>query len=330
MIASEAEQSTTQTWHDRAVVYVTDQGFLVPTVVSALQVKAQVGDVADVVVALTEISADKLEPLFRLGKRLGLIFCTVPQAEIEGATFRKAHVPVASLARLLLPEVLDPRYRQVVYLDGDTQIQGDIRPLVMFDTPPGKVAAAPDALWLGFATRKRFPATYLQGLGVTSPQDYFNAGVMALERGTLDTMFPKALQFFRENSIACLYHDQSALNAVFAGNRVRLSPRYNFISDYSFLGLIEEAKPVLVHFTGPTKPWLHAGFPWGGRFLSSYMEVVEANPELRPFAKIYDHEKGQKIANRINQTRRRYRLMWPITWARRHRFRKGVGQGLLQ
>lgn len=224
------------------------------------------------------------------------------------------------MARLELPKYLPSVYQDILYMDGDTQIVGDIGALLELTVPKGQVAAAPDSLWLGYATKARYPKDYLPGLGHVRESSYFNSGILALSRETMDSVFPEALEFFLKNSEKCLYHDQSALNAVMADRIVQLSPRYNFITDYIYLGVLNDADPAIIHFTGRPKPWINAGWPWFNRFIKQYSALVDEFPELRPFAKVVAPEYSSRIERGIEKTRRRYRMAFPITAYRRWRF----------
>ncbi|MCA0270546.1 MAG: hypothetical protein LCH69_00555 [Proteobacteria bacterium] len=308
------------TLKSRCVVYVTDPGFLVPSIVSARQVLKQASGIADVVIALNGFRDEDYPRLSTLISDLGMVPCMMPYVCSPDPRSFTGHVPPAAMARLDLPKYLPPMYRNILYIDGDTQIVGDIRALLELTAPKGQVAAAPDSLWLGHATKARYPKDYLPGLGQVSRSVYFNSGVLAMSRETMDAVFPQALEFFLENPEKCLYHDQSALNAVMAGRVAQLSPRYNFITDYLYLGVLDRADPAILHFTGRPKPWINVGWPWFGRFMKQYSAPVQEFSELRPFAKVVSPEYSARIERDIKRTRQRYRMAFPITAYRRWRF----------
>lgn len=305
---------------DRAVVYATDPGFLIPSLVSASEAAQQVSSRADVVLALSGFSDSALNELSDVAAALDLLLITVPEVELgEGVQFNETHVPPSSLLRLQLGKFLDRRYRHIIYIDGDTRIIGDITPLIEHTVAPGKILAANGNPWLGYHPRRRFLYDYLNGLGITSAFDYFNAGVLALRRETMDERFQEALEFFLANSDACRYHDQSALNAVFHGAREVMSPRYNFISDYAPLNVYEAADPAIVHFTGASKPWLYNGPPWQGRFSAAYDALVDRFPCLQPFTAAPDADRKHSFEAAYAKRKRFYRFAFPIYWLRRRR-----------
>jgi lipopolysaccharide biosynthesis glycosyltransferase len=268
----------------RAVVYVADRGFLIPTLVSAEQMHRQVSDIADVVVAVLGLPADEYRVASEIMTDLKLQPIRMESVDLPAGTrWSDGHVPASSLGRLLLPRYLPRDYRHIIYIDGDTQIVGDVRPLIKLTVPEDYVAAAPDCGWMKrFAGR--FPEGYLPGLGIDDPADYFNAGVLAFGRETFDTAMEEALGYFLAHSERCRYHDQSALNAVMRHRRLALSPRYNFLSDYRDTGLEMVFDPVIRHFAGVLKPWRVTGSPIGDAFLGTYVDMVRRFPVLATYA----------------------------------------------
>jgi hypothetical protein len=264
------------------VTYVTDQGFLIPTLVSAGQVRRQVSDIADVVVAVTGLSQEDYGPVAAVISDLGLVPIHMDHLSLpEGAHWNAGHVPISSLGRFFLPAYLPARYRHVVYIDGDTQITGDVRPLVLYDVPEGFVAVAPDCGWMR-RYAWLFKEEYLRGLGLRNPADYFNAGVLAFARPTLESTMREAMDFFLANSTLCRFHDQSALNAVMRDRKLWLSPRYNFLAPYRDTGLERIFEPVIRHFNGPEQALEAAGIADGrhlcGRLRRTGADLSRADP----------------------------------------------------
>jgi len=270
----------------RAVVFVTDRGFLVPSIVAALQVARQprAVSIADVFVVLIDMGSDIIASLTGHFEKSGLNFLPMPSGLFlppENTFFNRTHVPRSALGRLALHRVLPDRYEHIVYLDGDTQIVGDITPLLCHSVQPGHVAAVPEGNWLcagDFGDYWPKHRAYMTSLGIEDPRDYFNSGVLAFRMDTWREMAPKALEYFVRYPEKCLYHDQSALNAIFCGRNERLSPIYNFLSLYAELDVADKIKPRIIHFTGGNKPWNYLGPPWNGRFIDIYRTFVERYP----------------------------------------------------
>jgi lipopolysaccharide biosynthesis glycosyltransferase len=301
---------------DRLIFLSTDQGFLVPTIVAADQItrQADVMAIADVMIMLIDISDEQ-------GVELQAAFPSIQFRHISkdgfelphGATFNETHVPQASLARLSSSNYIDERYRHVVYIDGDVQIVGSILPLVSHDVREGSVLAAPDAaeLWWpeagGSATGER---SYVQGIGIDDPRLYFNGGVLAATRQTWASFGAQALQFMRDKSEICRYHDQSAMNAITPrSKREFLSPRYNFNRWYGLLGLRKAMKPAIIHFTGAQKPWADKYPSYDGEFKDAYTSLVAEHPVLTPHWEATSGRAGTSL-----DAPPRLGLGWALPW----------------
>jgi len=270
--------------HDTAVIFVTDNGYLGPSLLAALQLVAQgIDALADILIYTVGVDAALIETL-QNGTGRAISFIALPDKSYlppDGVAFAKNHVPVTSLARLVIAPHLGPTYQNIVYLDGDIQIVGDIAPLVRHRVRDGWIAAGRGSAWFDPDDRLGVnPAGYFDSLGGATRDSYFNAGVLACRRDTWAVYGPKALDAFFRNSEAFIRHDQSALNAVFQQNVEPLSPAYNFHNAYAGLRCHTIVAPKIIHFTGPAKPWKAAVPPWGWRFRQSYVDLLERFPEL--------------------------------------------------
>lgn len=266
--------------HNTAFILVTDSGFLVPTLVVCRQLLLQ-SLTADIVVYLVGMAPGVISSLAQAFPSIN--FFSIYETPLpENTFFHQNHVPPIALVRLMIAEKIPPQYENIVYLDGDLQIMGNLDSLAKYRVPNGKIAAGNGSMWL----EKPWYIDYLAGLGNITPSAYFNSGVMAFRRDTWIKMAPQALQFFYDNSMKCEKHDQSALNAVFKGNTIELAPKYNFHGPYSDSYLHLLYKPAIIHFTGPNKPWKYHGLPWGSRFFSSYKDIISDYPFLGNYLEI--------------------------------------------
>ncbi|KQQ43702.1 glycosyltransferase family 8 protein [Nocardioides sp. Leaf307] len=275
---------------DTLVLWVTDRGYLAPSTLVAEQALAQgIGDIADLAIFTLDVDEDaarQLErevahPAFSIYPMRNRDFQPPPNTE-----FHANHVPVAALARLSIEPEIPAQYRRLIYLDGDLQIRGPIRPLVERVVPEGKVAAGRGSSWLDPSGQHGLePAGYLETLGVAKA-DYFNSGVMAFGRDTWADMAPRALDLFFRNSSAYIRHDQSALNAAFRGQVEHFHPAYNFHTFYATAYAQTFVKPRIIHFTGRAKPWHTWAPPWGARFADSYRGLVRRHPALADYFEV--------------------------------------------
>lgn len=181
----------------------------------------------------------------------------------------------ATYFRIYLPDLLE-KYKYILYLDSDLIATSDISSIFSQHPTGSHCIAARTALKVELIHHnERF------GRRLDTP--YFNAGVLLIdavrwrERKCTDAI----KRILIESPDLCIYADQDALNLFFDGNFQELPYQYNVTrrfyeeqNDYSYPGeeiLIREAAkaPILVHFSGPSKPWhLHNKHPFRHRYRS--------------------------------------------------------------
>lgn len=274
----------------KAVVYVANAGFLYPTLVSALQVEAHLNaEREDLLIFLMGVDEPTIRALQSTCADKHVQFLSLDSALLDlpsDVEWVPGHVPAESLGRLVLHRVLDAIYTRVLYLDGDTLILGDIRPLLDHEPAAGTVGAVRGVLWLMRSCERRgvreWWERYASDIMLEVPDAYFNAGVLSFRRDDLQAFSDAALRFFIANSSRCRFHDQSALNHVCAGRLTELWPGFNYHVPYQELVSVAVAKPSIVHFTGPVKPWV---FRLGrfAEFAQIYDHFDAENPELARF-----------------------------------------------
>lgn len=254
----------------QCIVYVTDENYFFPTAVSALQARKAASRSTDVVVVLTEVFAHKPEAE-AFCRAAGIILLDGSQilaekfAKVDRRDF-KARITIAAMGRLLLSDLLPTHYRQVIYIDGDTQIVGDLTPLENVEVPKGKILAAMDYMSIVEAART--------GL----PQTYFNSGVLKFDPS--DWIGPAAFQYFIEHGGHL--HDQGALNSVAGDAPIFISNRWNFPRQFLHLA---DKHPTIIHFASHPKPWDGVYFPCSRRETDVYREALRTHPELAVFVR---------------------------------------------
>ena len=177
-------------------------------------------------------------------------------AEIDVAKSR--HVPKATFLRFLALETLSKTHERVAYLDGDLYLSwGNWADL--FGIPPGDYAVAAVVarpIWFN-NPRFRYGRRYRKALCETMGDRYLNAGMLLIHsaRYQAQEISQRSLQFYADHPDLCGQGDQSALNAVLAGNWDELSPSWNWqVSPFNY-PVLADLNPRVVHFTGPIKPW---------------------------------------------------------------------------
>jgi len=169
-------------------------------------------------------------------------------------------IPRVMWYRVFLPELL-PDVDRVLYLDADTIVVDDLRPLWREPLAGAYVAAVTNVLEGGYA---RHPAE----LGLPAGQPYFNSGVLLFN---LDEMrrggcTDAIVRYARDKRLR--WPDQDALNVVLGERCLALHPRWNCMNSLFMLpeanavfgaAVVDDAcaRPAIVHFEGPavTKPW---------------------------------------------------------------------------
>lgn len=254
----------------QCIVYVTDENYFFPTAISALQARRAASRSTDVVVVLTEEFRHRAEAI-EFCNSAGIIMLDGAQfladrfAQVDRRNF-EARISIAAMGRLLLSDLLPEHYRQVIYIDGDTQIVGDLAPLENLEVPRGKVVAAMDYMSIVAAART--------GL----PQTYFNSGVLKFDPA--DWIGSAAFDYFTEHGGHL--HDQGALNTVAGDATIFISNRWNFPRQFLHLA---DKRPTIIHFASHPKPWDGVYFPCSQAHTAVYGETLEAYPSLAPFVR---------------------------------------------
>jgi lipopolysaccharide biosynthesis glycosyltransferase len=188
-----------------------------------------------------------------------------------------AHHSRAKYTRLCIPEVIDDEER-VLYMDADTLVLSDLRPLL--DLPMSghflgavRSALVPLAGYRGLGRGMGLLPDSLE-LGFPHDRQYFNSGVLLIDLAAAehDGLFKAARRFLTEHPDKALYRDQDALNHAADDHWLRLEPRWNtivishHISRPGFVHHAEDVNPLaglladehtaaILHFAGPGKPW---------------------------------------------------------------------------
>jgi UDP-D-galactose:(glucosyl)LPS alpha-1,3-D-galactosyltransferase len=204
-------------------------------------------------------------------------------------------VSSAVYTRLSIPEVIDDEER-VLYLDADTLVLGDLRPLLELRLDGHCLAAALD------------PQNPLTGRGIAMPgwcelgidygRPYFNSGVMLIDLPAAQRagLFTTARRFLAEHPDKVRFWDQDALNYAADGRWLRLEPCWNTFAlsplasrpgfvhhaeaDVPLAGLLaDEQTAAILHYAGPDKPWQPSYPPGRLRELYRRFQVADHDGE---------------------------------------------------
>lgn len=204
------------------------------------------------------------------------------------------HISIATYFRLLLPSILPPILKRVLFIDSDIVINGSL--LDLWDTPLEGHAMA--------VVTDRNLDMQRERLGLAHDSPYFNAGVMLidLEQWRSANVLERGMAFAKSNAHILNNWDQDVLNHLFEKRVLLMHQRWNAMShlwglDPAWLeargGLSQEEQeahddPVVIHFAGGgfAKPWNYrCPHPWKDRYrqlvlLSPWADVpLENTPE---------------------------------------------------
>lgn len=256
---------------NRCACYTTNDGYLLPTVISALQARQHSGAEVDVVICHIGRVGPAAEAAAAVcaAERIGFL-------SVDADAIDHKHV---MFARLFLDRILPDRYRRVLYLDGDTQIAGSLAPLLDAAPPPGGLLAAPDPMILTMERLKGRRA-YLDDIGLGRAGFYFNSGVLRFDRDAIGDIREACLRAPAWNDRALMFPDQDVLNIV-CGDRVgQISFKWNFPIFFLNCGLRAPVDPQVFHFMSNPRPWHGAFRPWGEEFAAVYRRAVAQYPPL--------------------------------------------------
>lgn len=167
------------------------------------------------------------------------------------------HVSAATFLRIWLPELF-PNLDQLLFMDTDLVVNGDISELLDLTVIDQPLAAVPDT---GMTALKK------ETLGLQANTPYFNAGMMLINLAYFRKhhLTEEISLFIEQHPELCEFWDQDALNAVIKGNFELLDYKYNVqsgfyeINNNDALALKAIENPIVIHYSGGGngKPWFY-------------------------------------------------------------------------
>lgn len=241
------------------IVLAADDRYIGPLCVLLQSLAVAHGDAASdlrLVLMHRRLSDDSRSRVHRLAARLGLC---LELCEVRGAAGSypvSGWVTDAVYLRLALGEVgLDGPV--VLYLDADTVVLRDLRPLLetMLDGRP--IAAVRDEQNPFLEGGRALPGW--AELGLPPTREYFNSGVMLIDVPECERrgLFAECRRFLGEMPRHVRFWDQDALNWAAGDDWLRLERRWNTVpvTTLEGQGVPDEPEAAILHFAGPNKPW---------------------------------------------------------------------------
>ncbi|MDR2133395.1 MAG: glycosyltransferase family 8 protein [Clostridiales Family XIII bacterium] len=255
------------------IVYALDDNYAEMTCVSMASMLANTKKQVRFHVLESDLSADNKEILSGLGKRFkhgNWEFHHMNLTEDEGFFLGlDSYVTRETYYRLYLGNIF-PYLDKVIYIDGDTVIEGDISELWNISLDDKIVAMVADVVTNAFDISKRL-------LGIEDRDIYFNAGVAVFDLNKiravdlLAQVEEKAEKLYRlfMDEKAPWFHDQDMLNHILYRRIKPLPPKFNFQVHsglytvpccdnpycYRLKNWMEAYKyPIIIHFVNKPKP----------------------------------------------------------------------------
>jgi len=292
------------------VAYCLDDGYAECTCVSMASMLANTKSNVHFHLISARLSDENKTKISSLSERFPNMLLSFHKFTFDNSGFEMGNSPYITAEtyyRLYLPEIL-PDLERIVYLDGDTVINGDILGLWNIDLEKYTIGVVIDFYVQNWAERNK-------AIGFDDDDLYFNCGVMLIdlrkfEKYSFIKQIPTIISELHKKIKKVSkfwYHDQDLLNYRFNADKsaLFLPLRYNFmdviIQNYTaqlpFRSGCYELKdwalaysnPVVIHYPSAIKP-----FPLDGQFKPMYhWRLYYKYKTLTPF---YDSLDGKRIA----------------------------------
>ncbi len=146
---------------------------------------------------------------------------------------KTSRMSVGAMYRLLMVDVIPENIDKIIYLDADTLVNLDINELWQIDLQDKPFAAAPEiSIDSDFQKNTIYKPLILSGK--VKAEDYFNSGVLlmsldCLRKPEIQAIIFEGAVYYSEHP-ELNYFDQDILNYRFAGNYLKLQPKFNFLT----------------------------------------------------------------------------------------------------
>lgn len=231
----------------------------------------------DIIVLFNDIS-EKNRRLIKMTARgkdnISIRFARVCEYFDDSRLFVDQHLSVETYYRLIIPEIM-PGYHKILYLDCDMIVECDVAKLYDMDLQGCILGAAKDIDVAGQVNllQNDWQKYAVESLGLDSPYDYFQAGVLSIDLDALrkTATSEELIRLALSDKWRC--HDQDVLNII-CKNRVFYIPQqWNVLMNWQeagrsrmqimkmapreLYGEYTEARkePRIIHFAGYQKPW---------------------------------------------------------------------------
>lgn len=191
---------------------------------------------------------------------------------------------ISAMGRLFAPRVLPEHVKKALYLDCDTIVNGNIRPLYETELR--------DCL-VGMVMEPTVYREMKESLAMGKDEPYYNSGVllMALDEWRKQDVLGRMLEFYKSHQGRLFACDQDTINGALRGKILPLPMRYNYFTNYRYFRydtLVsmcaayratgeDEYKqagraPVIIHYLGDERPWIAGNHNHFRRLYEYYLD----------------------------------------------------------
>lgn len=192
--------------------------------------------------------------------------------------------------RLFIPE-LYPDIDKALYLDCDLVLLTDVAELYDLELGESLVGAVSD----GFVSSvPRLHGYVTERIGVRSPSDYFNAGVLLMNLKEMrEFHFAERFIDLIGQVTFDVAQDQDYLNVLCKGRRVSIGSEWNCMPGFCR----EKTEPKLIHYNLDSKPWHKEGVEFADKFWK-YADESNYGIEIREIRESYSENKKSEEQTR--------------------------------
>lgn len=257
------------------VAYATDNGYVQHVAVSIYSLLSnQDSDIRiDIYILDNKLSAANRDKLTRTANKFNARITYVDISNIEQLLPKgidTANLSISTYCRLFLPQLMPYTIDKLLYLDCDTLVCDNVRPITS--------AVKGDSWYVAGVEDTMYPQMK-EAIGLSRNDLYINAGVLYinLRRWRDDNLTERFIEFINRFDGRVPHLDQGVINGVFRTGKVRIPLRYNVqapiyaIHSYKNLKLffdldtfytpadVADAKlhPAIIHYTSffVERPW---------------------------------------------------------------------------
>lgn len=211
-----------------------------------------------------EAASELIDVALGYGQKLSVI-------EVDKNTFKNCpigsgdHVSLATYFRLATAELLPRHIGRVLYLDCDLVVSASLSEFYHSELDGKLCGVIRDLIPNDPSVIDRL------NISLENDQHYFNAGVLLidLDLWRQQSILDKFIEYINLNKERLAFHDQDTLNGVLR-NQVKYFPvRLNLQRGFLVQSIFDQQpdlykeeiwkaieKPVIIHYTGPHKPWM--------------------------------------------------------------------------